>query len=125
MSAVEAIGLSGSELQDQFLTLFIEQMKQQDPLNPMSNEQTLSQLAQFTQVEQMTALNKTFGEVLQTTRLSDASAMLGRRVSFYDEENVTLVTMTPERVEIDDGEVLLVAGDRRVGLSDIVAVEGI
>ena len=125
MSAVEAIGLSGSELQDQFLTLFIEQMKQQDPLNPMSNEQTLSQLAQFTQVEQMTALNKTFGEVLQTTRLSDASAMLGRRVSFYDEENVTLVTMTPERVEIDDGEALLVAGDRRVGLSDIVAVEGI
>lgn len=125
MSAVEAIGLSGSELQDQFLTLFIEQMKQQDPLNPMSNEQTLSQLAQFTQVEQMTALNKTFGEVLQTTRLSDASAMLGRRVSFHDEENGTLVTMTPERVEIDDGEVLLVAGDRRVGLSDIVAVEGI
>jgi len=125
MSAVEAIGVSASELQDQFLTLFIEQMKQQDPLNPMSNEQTLSQLAQFTQVEQMTALNKTFGEVLQTTRLSDASAMLGRRVSFYDEENVTLVTMTPERVEIDDGEALLVAGDRRVGLSDIVAVEGI
>lgn len=49
--------LSNQELsQNSFMQLMVQQMKYQDPLNPMSNTQFLSQLAQFTALQQMTAV---------------------------------------------------------------------
>jgi flagellar basal-body rod modification protein FlgD len=38
---------------DEFLKLFITQLRQQDPLNPMNGEQFAAQLAQFSSVEQL------------------------------------------------------------------------
>ena len=39
--------------QDAFLKLLTTQMAHQDPLDPMSNEQFVAQLAQFSSLEQM------------------------------------------------------------------------
>ena len=45
-----------SELgQDAFLNLLVTQLQNQDPLNPQANEEFVAQLAQFTQVEQLTS----------------------------------------------------------------------
>lgn len=115
--------LAASEMKDQFLHLFVTQMKNQNPLDPVSNEDTLAQLAQFTQVEQLTELNENFARVLQSSQISDASALLFRKVSFYDENTGELVSIVPEKVEIRDGEPYLVAGNESVAMSDIVQVE--
>lgn len=45
---------------DTFLQLLVAQMKHQDPLEPMSNEDMLAQMAQFSTVEQLTNLNQSF-----------------------------------------------------------------
>ena len=45
-------GTSNELDQDMFLKLMLEQLKYQDPLNPMSNQDFLAQQAQFTQLEQ-------------------------------------------------------------------------
>lgn len=45
---------------DTFLKLFVAQMKHQDPMEPLKNEQFLAQMAQFSTVEQITNLNKSF-----------------------------------------------------------------
>ena len=44
---------------DAFLKLLIAQLSNQDPLNPMEDREFIAQLAQFSTLEQMTALNKT------------------------------------------------------------------
>lgn len=49
---------------DGFLKLFMEQLKNQDPLEPMDNSQMLSQMAQFTSVEQLTYLGDTAENML-------------------------------------------------------------
>ena len=89
----------------------------------MSNEDMLGQLAQFTQVEQLTELNENFAKVLQSSQVSDASVMLFRKVSFYDDDTGQLVSMVPEKVEIRGGVPYLVSGGDSVAMSDIVEVE--
>lgn len=44
----------GGELgKDEFLRLFVTQLRNQDPLNPMESQEFVAQLAQFSTVEQL------------------------------------------------------------------------
>lgn len=44
--------------EQQFLQLLVAQLQNQDPLNPMDGTQFVSQLAQFSQLEQMIGVNQ-------------------------------------------------------------------
>ena len=55
---------------DAFLQLLVTQMKYQDPLEPSSSTEYMSQLAQFTSLEEMENLNKAFNQ-------SDAQSLVG------------------------------------------------
>jgi flagellar basal-body rod modification protein FlgD len=47
---------------DEFLKMFVAQLKNQDPLNPMDGKDMAAQLAQFSTVEQLIAMNKSIDE---------------------------------------------------------------
>jgi flagellar basal-body rod modification protein FlgD len=63
--------------QQEFLTLFIEQLKRQDPLSPLQPEQLTAQLAQFSSLEQLTGINSRLDALAATTRGTTSSALLG------------------------------------------------
>lgn len=51
--------LKDNELgQDAFLKILTTQLQYQDPMSPMDNKDFIAQMAQFTSVEQMTAMSK-------------------------------------------------------------------
>lgn len=58
---------------DAFLKLLVAQMQYQDPLEPTSNTEFVSQYAQFSQVEQMQ-------NMASTTELSRATSLVGQEV---------------------------------------------
>ncbi|MDH4134255.1 MAG: flagellar hook assembly protein FlgD, partial [Gammaproteobacteria bacterium] len=69
--------------QEEFLSLMIAQMKNQDPMKPMQNGEFLSQMAQFGTVNGITELQKSFGQLassLQSNQALMASSMVGRYV---------------------------------------------
>ncbi|NLM03871.1 MAG: flagellar hook capping protein [Clostridiales bacterium] len=47
---------------DAFLSLLVTQLQNQDPLNPMEDREFISQMAQFSSLEQMQNLNATMKE---------------------------------------------------------------
>lgn len=50
---------------DAFLKLFMEQLKHQDPMEPMDNSEFTTQMAQFSTVEQLTNISQSAGLLLQ------------------------------------------------------------
>lgn len=69
--------------QNQFLQLLVTQLKNQDPLNPLSNAQMTSQLAQINMVNGIDQLNTTvqgLGTNLDAGQLLQAAGTIGHNV---------------------------------------------
>ncbi len=92
-NALEALGLSQKpapseeskkELgQADFLTLLTAQMKSQDPTNPMDSQQFLAQMAQFSTVQGIQDLQKSFATLatsLTSSQTLQASQLVGHSV---------------------------------------------
>ncbi|KNC09025.1 flagellar basal body rod modification protein [Klebsiella sp. RIT-PI-d] len=80
-----ASGNSAADLQSSFLTLLVAQLKNQDPTNPMENNELTTQLAQINTVSGIEKLNTTLGSIsgqinnnqsLQATSLIDRGVMI-------------------------------------------------
>lgn len=69
---------------DSFLKLLVAQMKNQDPTNPMDSTQYVAQLASFSQVEQSVNINSKLDQLLQSSSLAQADAIIGRTVTSSD-----------------------------------------
>ncbi|WP_456388198.1 flagellar hook assembly protein FlgD [Desulfolithobacter sp.] len=61
---------------DEFLTLLVAQLQNQDPLNPTDSTEWTAQLAQYSQLEQSMNLNDTMEELLEAQKNSDRLAAL-------------------------------------------------
>lgn len=75
---------------DEFLTLFIATMRNQDPLNPMEATDMTAQLAQFSSLEQLTNLNKAFSVLQDMTARSEHLAQTSLSVSMIGKRVVAL-----------------------------------
>lgn len=68
---------AGTLSKDQFLKLLIEQLKHQDPLSPMQNTEFTSQMAQFSQLEQLYNVNSNLGIMTQASISANNAQALG------------------------------------------------
>lgn len=65
---------------DDFLKLLITQLSNQDPTSPMEDTQFISQMAQFSSLEQMTNMNESFNKLAVMINSSQATNTLGKTV---------------------------------------------
>ncbi len=95
---------SGTVDKDGFLQLLIEQMKNQDPMNPMDSTEYTAQLAQFTTLEEMQNQTSVLEESLQADYILSqainntlAGSLVGTDVKAYSD---TLVVSDGEGSDI-------------------------
>lgn len=82
-STSESSKSSNDMNQDDFLKLMTEQMKNQDPMQPASSGEFMSQMSQFTQVNALESLNNSFSEFassMLSSQTLQATSLLGRSV---------------------------------------------
>lgn len=92
-------GLAGDQLAenfDTFLTLLTEQLQNQDPLNPMDSQQFVSQLVDFSSVEQLIGSNKSLESLLQ---LQSATARMSA-VDYIGKQ----ATVSSDTAALSDGQ---------------------
>lgn len=100
-----------------FLKLLVAEMKNQDPTEPMDSTQYVAQLASFSQVEQSVQINNKLEQLLKTSAVAQADALLGHTVTSADGQTSGVVA----EVRLTADGVIAVTAD---GV-EIPVVEGI
>ena len=67
--------------QQDFLKLMLEQLRNQNPLEPQDNSQFFSQMAQFDTLETMHEIATALKVLATTSELANATALVGRTVT--------------------------------------------
>lgn len=116
---------SASSIQVDYMKILVAQLQNQNPLDPLNNNEMASQLAQFSQLQQLESMNSSFAKVLSITERSYASSLIGRQISFLggaQQGNTEMLNGIVEQAYEEDGVNLLVVGSYVVGLEDVVSV---
>lgn len=91
---------------DAFLKLLTTQLANQDPLNPMEDREFIAQLAQFSSLEQMTAMNKTIEskseEMLDALEMMNENQMTANSLILKELMNINKVISEIEEEPKDD-----------------------
>lgn len=116
---------SASDIQLDYMKLLVTQLQNQDPLEPMDNNQMASQLTMFSQLEQLESLNTSFTQALDSVQRSYANSLLGKQVSFTDSETSSGSSSgTVQQVYTGtDGQLMLTVGNQAVSVEDVLSVQ--
>ena len=118
---------TASNIQMDYMNLLITQLQNQNPLEPLDNNEMASQLAQFSQLQQLESMNESFAQVLATTELTYANSLIGKEVSFMLETETGATDITSGIVEQVynnvDGEIFLRVEDYMFGLENLISVK--
>lgn len=104
---------------DMFLTLLVAEMQNQDPLEPTSNTEWVSQYATFTQVQKMS-------EMAESVDMLRANELIGKevivKVTSEKTGETTYKQGTVDYVVMENGKPLLVIDDNKYSISDLDTV---
>lgn len=102
-----------------FLKLLVTQLSKQDPTNPMNDREFISQMAQFSSLEQMNNVANSMNRL----RGAQANQLIGKMVEgkdFVTEKPIQGIVTTA--LYQPNGDVLLKVGGRFTKLDDITSV---
>lgn len=122
---MDATGFTAASGRTEYLELFVAQLQNQDPLEPVQQQDMLGQLAQFSTVEGIETLNESqaefnanFAQLLELQLLNSGTELLGKEVSFGTGGDSGIAT----EIRQDSGQVLVRVGEFLVPVSDIASV---
>lgn len=105
-----------------FLELLTIQLQNQDPINPVQQEDFIAQLAQFSQLENTEQLNASFESMLKMQEVSQGVDLVGKEVTYFD---TTANQMQSGRVDeffIDQGNIQLMINGQSISVDLISGV---
>jgi flagellar basal-body rod modification protein FlgD len=107
---------------NQFLLLLVNELQNQDPTAPTDEKQTLSQLAQFSSLEQMQNLNTTLTASSGFGQVAQSATLIGKTISTAtaDTPGVSGVVTS---VSLSGGKTFLHVGDQDVDAATITGIK--
>jgi flagellar basal-body rod modification protein FlgD len=103
---------------DTFLKLLVAQLKFQNPMEPVDSSQFMAQTAQFTMVEKLQALAAQTDALVAGEASQRAAGLLGRQVTYVDDQGVEQKGVVTGTKFGTDGPVLRL-GPTEISLSDV------
>ena len=139
MSTSSTSSLSSEISMESFLKLFVTQLQNQNPLDPTDNTEFMSQLAQFSTLEQeqqqteyLSDANSLSSASLQLDQIALASAFIGKTIKYNSDSSENSESSSSsetlsgvvEGVKLEeDGTVSFVLDGESVSISNFIEVE--
>ena len=108
--------------QNQFLLLLVNEMQNQDPTTPVDETQTLSQLAQFSQLQETTNLNTTLTANQGFTNVAQSATLIGKTVSTATSTTAGISGVVSS-VSLSNGTTYLNVGGQNVDASTVTSIQ--
>jgi len=111
--------ITAQATRDQFVQLLVTQLRYQDPLEPVKQENFLQQLAQFATLEGIEKLNANFEDMLRLQELTQGAALIGKSVVFQPEENSAEAVGVVESIRVEDDRLVVIVDHGRVPIERV------
>lgn len=116
----DEVGFAGLKADD-FMTLLITELQNQDPSEPIKNEDLLNQLSVMRNLAANVELADALKAITSGQHLSTASTFIGKVVTGTATDD-TEVNGVVDRAFLRDGEAFVAVGDKEVPLKGVVTV---
>ncbi|TDX51928.1 flagellar hook assembly protein FlgD [Orenia marismortui] len=115
---------------DDFLSLLVTELQYQDPTEPMENSQMMSQMTEYTSLQQSDQLTKTIenlntsiSSLINYQQFSQAGQLIGKEVTVEqtnsESEEVETITGKIEKVDLSDGNINVVIDGESYSVANI------
>ena len=104
-----------------FMQMLIAELQNQDPTQPMSNQDLLSQLSTMSQLQSTQDLDSALQANTNSQQLSVASSFIGKAVQGTDSNN-NPITGIASQAMLQNGTAYVAVGNTLVPLANITAV---
>lgn len=120
---MDVSNLAGSSVnKEDFLRLFVTQLKNQTPMDPLKGHEFIAQLAQFSSVEQLTNLNTSFADVFKFQQLSAGNDFIGKKATYLDTISGNYSEGVIQGARINNGTTSVVINNRDVPISKVTGI---
>ncbi|MEI7688171.1 MAG: flagellar hook capping FlgD N-terminal domain-containing protein [Planctomycetota bacterium] len=124
LAAPKPTAEAGKMSKNDFMTLLMAQMKNQNPMDPQSASDFATQLAQFSSLEGINQMNQNFSSLLTLQGLSQGTNLIGKSVSYAADAAGHTATGVVQSVGVVSGEVQVVIGGTNVPISKLTGIGG-
>ena len=111
--------------QTEFLNLLVTQMRNQDPLKPVSDTEFIAQMAQFTSLEQTKEMSTDLQQLRQSYNLTQGTALMGKpvKVATGEKENQVFTNGIVTDLKVNkDGDVSVILNGQTYDLDSVIEV---
>jgi flagellar basal-body rod modification protein FlgD len=105
-----------------FLNLLVTQMTSQDPLNPMTNQDMLSQMVQFSTLQGNTAMQSLLTGMQSGQAFSEANSMVGQQVNLLTDSKGDTTQGVVSGVDLSSGAPQIIVNGQSYGLTQVISV---
>ena len=119
-TAASASGLNLTT--NQFLQLLTTQLQYQDPSNPISSQDFLSQLAQFSTLSSVQTLNTNSSNMLMLQQMTQGANLIGRTVTYQAPNTKGPQQGTVTAINVQNGTLNLVIQGTNVPLNQLQGI---
>lgn len=108
--------------EDAFMKLLLAQLQNQDPLQPMKDQEFVAQLAQFNSLNQLTQLNKNLESFMTSQMMGQGSSLIGKTVTGFGSDGAE-INGPVSGLRVTGGKVTLTVAGRDLPLEKVSTVK--
>ncbi len=120
---MQTSGISSNIATTEYLTLLTIQLQNQDPIDPVKQDDFVAQLSQFSMLEGVENLNASFESMLKLQEISQGLDLVGKQVEYLDVETGELQTGVVDEFFVDQGIINLKVNGKTISVDLIAGVK--